>query len=123
MRRKREDEHTMVSIYFCISVCCHFSVVTETSSRNQDLFLISSLTCTEIKIHLQRPIPSLMETKVSPPPKFDLAASNFPPLPGSVVSPRGETTPEMRLSDVVRGLKVPNKVRLSFSVCSTLKNR
>ncbi|XP_059185799.1 la-related protein 4 isoform X2 [Centropristis striata] len=50
-----------------------------------------------------RPVP-LMEAKI-PPPKFDLAASNFPPLPGSVVSMRGETLPEMRLSDVVRGLK------------------
>ncbi|KAG7232117.1 hypothetical protein INR49_009544 [Caranx melampygus] len=40
--------------------------------------------------HTMRPIPSLMEAKVSPPPKFDLAASNFPPLPGSVVSPRGK---------------------------------
>ncbi|XP_029358966.1 la-related protein 4 isoform X2 [Echeneis naucrates] len=58
--------------------------------------------------HTMRPIPS-MEAKVPPPPKFDLAASNFPPLPGSVVSMRGETTPEMRLSDVVRGLKVTNK--------------
>ncbi|XP_040015275.1 la-related protein 4 isoform X2 [Xiphias gladius] len=58
--------------------------------------------------HAMRPVP-LMETKVPPPPKFDLAASNFPPLPGSGVSMRGETTPEMRLSDVVRGLKVTNK--------------
>ncbi|GAA6215717.1 la-related protein 4-like isoform X2 [Lates japonicus] len=58
--------------------------------------------------HTMRPVP-LMEAKVPPPPKFDLAASNFPPLPGSVVSTRGETTPEMRLSDVVRGLKVINK--------------
>lgn len=56
---------------------------------------------------LQKPAP-LME--VPPPPKFDLEASNFPPLPGSVVSPKEETTPEMRLSDVVRGLKVTNKV-------------
>ena len=55
-----------------------------------------------------------MEAKVPPPPKFDLAASNFPPLPGSGVSLRGETTPEMRLSDVVRGLKVTNKVNLSL---------
>lgn len=52
----------------------------------------------------------MMEVKVPPPPKFDLAASNFPPLPGCVVSVRGETTPEMRLSDVVRGLKVTTKV-------------
>ncbi|XP_044033725.1 la-related protein 4 isoform X2 [Siniperca chuatsi] len=55
-----------------------------------------------------RPLP-VMEAKVPPPPKFDLAASNFPPLPGSVVSMQGETTPEMRLSDVVRGLKVTKK--------------
>lgn len=58
--------------------------------------------------HNTRPVP-VMEVKVPPPPKFDLAASNFPPLPGCVVSIRGETTPEMRLSDVVRGLKVTNK--------------
>ncbi|XP_034726475.1 la-related protein 4 isoform X1 [Etheostoma cragini] len=58
--------------------------------------------------HTMRPVP-LMETKVPPPPKFDLAASNFPPLPGSVVSMRGESMPEVRLSDVVRGLKVTNK--------------
>ncbi|XP_030275161.1 la-related protein 4 isoform X2 [Sparus aurata] len=58
--------------------------------------------------HTTKPIP-LMEAKVAPPPNFDLAASNFPPLPGTVVSVQGETTPEMRLSDVVRGLKVPNK--------------
>ncbi|XP_029907545.1 la-related protein 4 isoform X2 [Myripristis murdjan] len=55
-----------------------------------------------------RPIP-LTEIKVPPPPKFDLATSNFPPLPGSVVSTQGEPVPEMRLSDVVRGLKVIDK--------------
>ncbi|KAM8916629.1 la-related protein 4 isoform 2-T2 [Spinachia spinachia] len=53
-----------------------------------------------------RPVP-LME--VPPPPKFDLAASNFPPLPGSVVSMLGESVPELRLSDVVRGLKPGNQ--------------
>ncbi|XP_076613249.1 la-related protein 4 [Chaetodon auriga] len=58
--------------------------------------------------HTTRPV-TVMEAKVPPPPKFDLAASNFPPLPGSVVNIQGETTPEMRLSDVVRGLKVANK--------------
>lgn len=52
----------------------------------------------------------MMKPKEPPSPKFDLAASNFPPLPGSVISIQEETTPEMRLSDVVRGLKVPNKV-------------
>ncbi|KAM4588626.1 la-related protein 4 [Odontesthes bonariensis] len=57
--------------------------------------------------HITKPVP-LMEAK-APPPKFDLAASNFPPLPGSVVTVLGETMTEMRLSDVVRGLKVPTK--------------
>lgn len=59
-----------------------------------------------------------MEAKVPPPPKFDLAASNFPPLPGSVVSMRGESMPEVRLSDVVRGLKVTNKVKALSSLIS-----
>lgn len=65
-----------------------------------------------------------MKAQEPPSPKFDLEASNFPPLPGSVVSIQGETTPEMRLSDVVRGLKVTNKVDIqtSFTLffnCST----
>uniref|UniRef100_A0A3B4BH72 Uncharacterized protein n=1 Tax=Periophthalmus magnuspinnatus TaxID=409849 RepID=A0A3B4BH72_9GOBI len=50
----------------------------------------------------QRPVP-LAEVKVSP-PKFDLAASNFPPLPGCVVSTQGEPVLENRMADVVRGL-------------------
>ena len=50
----------------------------------------------------QRPVP-LAEVKVSP-PKFDLAATNFPPLPGCVVSTQGEPVLENRMSDVVRGL-------------------
>ncbi|XP_029994123.1 la ribonucleoprotein 4Aa isoform X1 [Sphaeramia orbicularis] len=51
-----------------------------------------------------RPVP-LAEVKVTPsPPKFDLAASNFPPLPGCVVSTQGEPVLENRMSDVVRGL-------------------
>ncbi|XP_057702731.1 la-related protein 4 isoform X1 [Corythoichthys intestinalis] len=57
----------------------------------------------------QKPTP-VTEVDVPPPPKFDLAASNFPPLPGCVVSVTEDKTPEMRLSDVVRGLKVTNKV-------------
>lgn len=50
----------------------------------------------------QRPVP-LTEVKVSP-PKFDLAPSNFPPLPGCSGSPQGEPVLENRMSDVVRGL-------------------
>lgn len=49
-----------------------------------------------------RPAP-LTEVKVSP-PKFDLAPSNFPPLPGCSGSPQGEPVLENRMSDVVRGL-------------------
>ncbi|XP_062397275.1 la ribonucleoprotein 4Aa isoform X4 [Sardina pilchardus] len=49
-----------------------------------------------------RPVP-LAEVKV-PQPKFDLAASNFPPLPGCVVSTQGEPVLENRMSDVVRGI-------------------
>ncbi|XP_075882484.1 la ribonucleoprotein 4Aa isoform X2 [Nelusetta ayraudi] len=51
---------------------------------------------------ITRPVP-LAEIKVSP-PKFDLAATNFPPLPGCVVSTQGEPVLENRMSDVVRGL-------------------
>uniref|UniRef100_A0A3P8N8N9 Uncharacterized protein n=1 Tax=Astatotilapia calliptera TaxID=8154 RepID=A0A3P8N8N9_ASTCA len=47
----------------------------------------------------QKPVP-VPEAKASH-PKFDLAASNFPPLPGSVVSMQEESVPEMRLSDIV----------------------
>ncbi|XP_011475342.1 la-related protein 4 isoform X1 [Oryzias latipes] len=51
---------------------------------------------------IMKPAP-LAEVKVSP-PKFDLAATNFPPLPGCVVSTQGEPVLENRMSDVVRGL-------------------
>ncbi|XP_030589484.1 la ribonucleoprotein 4Aa isoform X2 [Archocentrus centrarchus] len=51
---------------------------------------------------ITRPVP-LTEVKVSP-PNFDLAATNFPPLPGCVVSTQGEPVLENRMSDVVRGL-------------------
>lgn len=53
-------------------------------------------------LFFQRPVP-LAEVKVSQ-PKFDLAATNFPPLPGCVVSTQGEPVLENRMSDVVRGL-------------------
>ncbi|XP_077409189.1 la ribonucleoprotein 4Aa isoform X2 [Vanacampus margaritifer] len=51
---------------------------------------------------IMRPVP-LAEVKVSA-PKFDLAATNFPPLPGCVISTQGEPVLENRMSDVVRGL-------------------
>ncbi|XP_055365261.1 la-related protein 4 isoform X2 [Betta splendens] len=65
--------------------------------------------------HTSRTVP-LIEAKVSPPPKFDLATSNFPPLPGCVVSVQGETVPETRLSDVVRGLKVTTKTAIQGAI-------
>ncbi|XP_036426707.1 la-related protein 4 isoform X2 [Colossoma macropomum] len=56
-----------------------------------------------------RPLP-LTEVK-SPPPRFDLAASNFPPLPGGVAGrlPGGvitssESVLENRMADVVKGI-------------------
>ncbi|XP_069509551.1 la-related protein 4 [Ambystoma mexicanum] len=49
-----------------------------------------------------RPTPP-PEVKVQT-PKFDLLASNFPPLPGSVASPPGETVLESRMSDIVKGI-------------------
>uniref|UniRef100_A0A4W5P8Q9 Uncharacterized protein n=1 Tax=Hucho hucho TaxID=62062 RepID=A0A4W5P8Q9_9TELE len=51
---------------------------------------------------ITRPI-SLSEVKVAP-PKFDLATTSFPPLPGCVASTQGEPLLENRMSDVVRGL-------------------
>ncbi|XP_054882747.1 la-related protein 4 [Poeciliopsis prolifica] len=54
-----------------------------------------------------KPVP-LMEVKAAP-SNFDLAASSFPPLPGSVVHVQGETVTEVRLSDVVRGLRLTSK--------------
>ncbi|XP_017271519.1 la-related protein 4 [Kryptolebias marmoratus] len=57
--------------------------------------------------HTLKPVP-VVEVKAAP-PNFDLAASNFPPLPGSLVTMQGETLTEVRLSDVVRGIKVPAK--------------
>ncbi|XP_033821789.1 la-related protein 4 [Periophthalmus magnuspinnatus] len=44
-----------------------------------------------------------------PPPNFDLAACNFPPLPGSVVTAKEETALDVCMADVVRGLKVSDK--------------
>ncbi|RVE73184.1 hypothetical protein OJAV_G00048440 [Oryzias javanicus] len=52
-----------------------------------------------------RPAPVLEERA----PKFDFEASSFPPLPGSVVAVPEHSVAEVRLSDVVRGAKVPTK--------------
>uniref|UniRef100_A0A3P9PQI0 Uncharacterized protein n=1 Tax=Poecilia reticulata TaxID=8081 RepID=A0A3P9PQI0_POERE len=69
--------------------------------------------------HSMKPVP-LMEVKAAP-PNFDLAASSFPPLPGSVVPVQGETVTEVRLSDVVRGLRLTSKVTIPLHNIYTLK--
>ncbi|NXX95301.1 LARP4 protein, partial [Centropus bengalensis] len=51
---------------------------------------------------LSRPQPSA-ETKTQT-PKFDLLASNFPPLPGSTAKIPGEPVLESRMSDIVKGV-------------------
>ncbi|KAJ0023647.1 hypothetical protein NQD34_003546 [Periophthalmus magnuspinnatus] len=50
--------------------------------------------------------PPQMPCQTAPPPNFDLAACNFPPLPGSVVTAKEETALDVCMADVVRGLKV-----------------
>uniref|UniRef100_A0A665UDU8 HTH La-type RNA-binding domain-containing protein n=1 Tax=Echeneis naucrates TaxID=173247 RepID=A0A665UDU8_ECHNA len=67
---------------------------------------------------IARPVP-LAEVKVSP-PKFDLAATNFPPLPGCVVSTQGEPVLENRMSDVVRGLYRDKIMYCIFLNCTLL---
>ncbi|XP_054983920.1 la-related protein 4 isoform X1 [Sorex araneus] len=52
---------------------------------------------------IPRPHPSAAEAK-APTPKFDLLASNFPPLPGSSSRTPGELVLESRMSDVVKGV-------------------
>uniref|UniRef100_A0A8C3X4R3 La ribonucleoprotein 4 n=1 Tax=Catagonus wagneri TaxID=51154 RepID=A0A8C3X4R3_9CETA len=52
---------------------------------------------------IPRPHPSTAEAK-APTPKFDLLASNFPPLPGSSSRTPGELVLESRMSDVVKGV-------------------
>ncbi|XP_073469782.1 la-related protein 4 isoform X1 [Aquarana catesbeiana] len=42
--------------------------------------------------------------EIAPTPKFDLLASNFPPLPGSIASTPGEPVLESRMADVVKGI-------------------
>uniref|UniRef100_A0A2K6NQB2 HTH La-type RNA-binding domain-containing protein n=1 Tax=Rhinopithecus roxellana TaxID=61622 RepID=A0A2K6NQB2_RHIRO len=62
-----------------------------------------------------RPHPSTAESK-APTPKFDLLASNFPPLPGSSSRMPGELILENRMSDVVKGVyKVKDNEELRVS--------
>ncbi|PNJ25668.1 la-related protein 4 isoform X9 [Pongo abelii] len=52
---------------------------------------------------ISKPHPSTADSK-APTPKFDLLASNFPPLPGSSSRMPGELVLENRMSDVVKGV-------------------
>ncbi|KAM9408218.1 la-related protein 4 [Pholidichthys leucotaenia] len=52
----------------------------------------------------KKPAPTMKEETSQP--KFDLAASSFPPLSGSVLSIQGANVTQLRLSDVVRGKKL-----------------
>ncbi|TKC52684.1 hypothetical protein EI555_004543, partial [Monodon monoceros] len=64
---------------------------------------------------IPRPHPPTAEAK-APTPKFDLLASNFPPLPGSSSRTPGELVLESRLSDVVKGVcKEKDKEELRVS--------
>lgn len=104
-RRRREEDRAAVSDSFLLAVLIH-------KHKISDLVL-------SLCLFHQRPVP-LTEMKVSP-PKFDLAATNFPPLPGCVVSTQGEPVLETRMSDVVRGL-YKDKVRQSVLETSFVIN-
>lgn len=53
----------------------------------------------------------------APTPKFDLLASNFPPLPGSSSRMPGELVLESRMSDVVKGVY---KEKVNTETCNLL---
>ncbi|NXN96578.1 LARP4 protein, partial [Rhinopomastus cyanomelas] len=62
-----------------------------------------------------RPQPSA-ETKTQT-PKFDLLASNFPPLPGSTAKVPGEPVLESRMADVVKGVCKEKDSKESLPSC------
>ncbi|XP_064354560.1 la-related protein 4 isoform X2 [Dromaius novaehollandiae] len=64
---------------------------------------------------ISRPQPSA-ETK-TPTPKFDLLASNFPPLPGSTAKTPGEPVLESRMSDIVKGICKEKESKDLLSSC------
>ncbi|XP_006900299.1 PREDICTED: la-related protein 4 isoform X1 [Elephantulus edwardii] len=68
---------------------------------------------------ITRPPPTA-EAK-APTPKFDLLASNFPPLPGSSSKTLGELSLESRMSDIVKGVykeKDNEELRVSCPVAT-----
>ncbi|NXK97634.1 LARP4 protein, partial [Formicarius rufipectus] len=64
---------------------------------------------------VSRPQPSA-ETKTQT-PKFDLLASNFPPLPGSTAKIPGEPVLESRMSDIVKGVCKEKESKDSLPSC------
>ncbi|XP_071275021.1 la-related protein 4 isoform X6 [Agelaius tricolor] len=64
---------------------------------------------------VSRPQPSA-ETKTQT-PKFDLLASNFPPLPGSTAKILGEPVLESRMSDIVKGVCKEKESKDSLCPC------
>uniref|UniRef100_A0A4X2KII4 La ribonucleoprotein 4 n=1 Tax=Vombatus ursinus TaxID=29139 RepID=A0A4X2KII4_VOMUR len=66
---------------------------------------------------ISRPHP-IAETK-TPTPKFDLLASNFPPLPGSSSRTQGEPALESRMSDVVKGISKEKENKELPASCPT----
>ncbi|NWU24825.1 LARP4 protein, partial [Dyaphorophyia castanea] len=64
---------------------------------------------------VSRPQPSA-ETKTQT-PKFDLLASNFPPLPGSTAKVLGEPVLESRMSDIVKGVCKEKESKDSLCPC------
>ncbi|XP_044535540.1 la-related protein 4 isoform X6 [Gracilinanus agilis] len=66
---------------------------------------------------ISRPHP-IAETK-TPTPKFDLLASNFPPLPGSSSRTQGEPALESRMSDVVKGISKEKENKEFPASCPT----
>ncbi|XP_017694361.1 PREDICTED: la-related protein 4 isoform X1 [Lepidothrix coronata] len=64
---------------------------------------------------VSRPQPSA-ETKTQT-PKFDLLASNFPPLPGSTAKIPGEPVLESRMADIVKGVCKEKEGKDSLPTC------
>lgn len=62
----------------------------------------------------------------APPPKFDLASTNFPPLPGGVpshlpgVTVQTESVLENRMADVVKGISRDKVVRTQEHLFSVI---
>lgn len=85
------------------------------------LFFFGSLVSLQFLHFTQRQNPE-SEVK-APPPKFDLATTNFPPLPGGVpscqpgVTMQTESVLENRMADVVKGISRDKVLRTTSCSC------